>query len=87
MRTRTKQGPAAAVTPIRSTRMAFAELVDAGRLQEARPLAQFILREVAALEQDGYASPVRASDLEACTRVVEGRERRRVLPLSPVAPA
>jgi hypothetical protein len=87
MPTRTHPGPAAAVEPIRATRKALADLVDASRVQEARPLARFLLREVEALEQAGYARPVRATDLELCARILDGRERPRTVPLSPVAPA
>ena len=87
MRVRTHPAPAATVEPIRATRKALMELIEASRLEEARPLARFLLREVAALERAGYTRPVRASDLGLFARVLDGEERARVLPLSPVAPA
>src|SRR6187402_2988915 len=63
MRTRTSPAPAATIEPIRSTRKALAELVEAGRFDEARPLARFVLQEVAALGRAGFTRPVRAGDL------------------------
>jgi len=85
MRTRTSPAPAATIEPIRSTRKALAELVEAGRFDEARPLARFVLQEVAALERAGFTRPVRAGDLDLCRRILEGRQGVRA-ELSPVAP-
>jgi hypothetical protein len=87
MRTRTLPAPAAVVEPIRATRKALAGLVEDGRSEEAVPLAQFILDEVAALERDGFARPVRAIDLDLCSRIVAGQLRAPALGLSPAAPA
>jgi hypothetical protein len=87
MRPRTHPAPAAVVEPIRATRKALADLIEASRLEDARPLARFILREVEALERAGYPRPVRSSDLDLCARVLDGGERVRAVPLSPVAPA
>jgi primosomal protein N'' len=86
MRTRTHPAPEATVEPIRATRKALAALVDEDRLEDARPLARFILSEVAALDREGYTRPVRATDLELCERILTGRQRPRSIPLSPVAP-
>ena len=85
MRAPTHPAPAAAVAPIRATRRALADLVEAGRLDEARPLARFVLQEVGALERAGFTRPVRAGDLDLCRRIVEGRQAVRT-PSSPVAP-
>lgn len=86
MRTRTEPAPAATVEPIRSTRKALADLVEAGRLEDARPLARFVLQEVAALERAGFTRPVRATDLDLCRRVLDGRQAGRPVWMSPVAP-
>jgi hypothetical protein len=85
MRTRTRPAPAATIEPIRSTRKALADLVEAGRLDEARPLARFVLQEVASLDRAGFTRPVRAADLDLCRRILEGREGMKAV-LSPVAP-
>jgi hypothetical protein len=85
MRTRTHPGPAATIEPIRSTRKALADLVEAGRLDEARPLARFVLQEVASLEREGFTCPVRAGDLDLCRRILEGRRAVEGV-RSPVAP-
>ena len=87
MATRTLRAPAEAAEPIRSTRKALAALVDGHRLEDARPLARFILQEVAALEREGFAAPVRAADLDLCTRILDGRQSAGAIPLSPVTPA
>ncbi|MET0554702.1 MAG: hypothetical protein ABW221_16800 [Vicinamibacteria bacterium] len=87
MGTRSRQAPAATVEPIRATRKALAELVEASRLEEALPLARFVLREVEALERAGFTRPVRSSDLALCHWVVENSERARAVLLSPLAPA
>jgi hypothetical protein len=85
MRLRTHPAPAAKVEPIRETRRVLADLIEASRLEEARPLARFLLREVEALERAGYTRPVRASDIGLCARILDGQERARVIPLSPSA--
>jgi hypothetical protein len=87
MRTRTHPAPAATVEPIRASRKALAELVEKGWLEEAMPLARFILHEVDALDRAGFARPVRAIDLDLCTRIVGGLLPAPALRLSPVAPA
>ncbi len=81
MRKRTHPAPAATADPIRATRKALAELIEASRFDEARPLARVLLREVDALERAGYTRPVRASDLGLFTRIVDGQERTPVVPL------
>jgi hypothetical protein len=85
MRARTHPAPAATVEPIRSTRKALVDLVEAGRLDEAQPLARFVLQEVGALERAGFTRPVRASDLDLCRRILEGGQATRT-GVSPVAP-
>ena len=87
MRARVHPAPAATVEPIRATRKALADLIDASRFEEAGPLARFLLREVEALERAGYTRPVRASDLGLCGRILDGQARARVTPPLPVAPA
>lgn len=87
MRLRALPAPAAVVEPIRATRKALVDLVEASRLDDARPLARFILREVETLQREGYTRPVRSSDLELCARILDGRERARVVRPSPGAPA
>jgi hypothetical protein len=82
---RTHPAPAATVEPIRSARKALVDLVEAGRLDEAQPLARFVLKEVAALERGGFTRPVRAGDLDLCRRILEGRQAMRP-GVSPVAP-
>jgi hypothetical protein len=87
MRTRTHPAPAATVEPVRAARKALAELVEKGRIEEAVPLAWFILHEVGELERAGFTRPVRTLDLDLCARILEGRPSAPVLRLSPVAPA
>jgi hypothetical protein len=87
MRIRTHPAPVATVEPIRATRKALADLIEAARLEEACPLARFLLREVQALERAGYTRPVRASDLGLFARILDSRERARAIPVSPAAPA
>ena len=84
MRTRTQPAPAADVEPIRATRQALADLVESGRLDEARPLARFVLEEVEELEQMGYTRPVRAIDLDLCRRLLGRLAARTVSPGAPV---
>lgn len=87
MRLRGLPAPASVVEPIRATRKALADLIEASRLDEARPLARYVLREVETLRREGYTSPVRSSDLDLCARILDGREHVRAVRLSPVAPA
>jgi hypothetical protein len=86
MRTRAQPAPAATIEPIRATRKALADLVEAGRLDEARPLARFVLQEVASIERAGFTRPVRAGDLDLCRHILEGRRAVEAAVLSPVAP-
>jgi hypothetical protein len=84
MRTRRNPAPAATLATIRATRKALADLVESGRLEEARPLARLILQEVAALERAGFTRPVRATDLDLCRRVVDRRPGARTLSMAQV---